>query len=344
MSKGKSSTSNEVDPTQMAMYKDLYERSKGIAGQPFIPYTGPRVAGYNPDQLAGFDQTRSMFDQSMGYDPRGSLNTLANMQAPSLLNADLNAYQNPYTSQVVDNTLSDLDRARKMAIGRDQDQAIGAGAFGGSRSGILEAETNRAFADQAARTSANLRRSGFDRATSLAGQDIGRELDNRRFQSGLQQSLLGDQYRNLGLMSGIGGQQQGLQQAGMDAGYGEFMRALNYGPQQLGLLAQGISAMPTQTSQTTWNRDRSMDSLGKGASAIGTIMGLFSDIRLKDNVELIGQIKGHNVYTWDWNDTAKDLGVDSPAKGVIAQEVLEVKPDAVAIHDSGYLMVNYGAL
>ena len=58
------------------------------------------------------------------------------------------------------------------------------GAFGGSRSGILEAETNRAFADQAARTAAGLRQGGFDRATSLAGQDINREIGNRGFQAG----------------------------------------------------------------------------------------------------------------------------------------------------------------
>ena len=366
MSKGKSTTTTTTDPTQMAIYKDLYDRSKGIAGQPFVPYTGPRVAGFNPDQLQGFDQTRSMFDQSMGYDPRGALNNIAGMETPgvspvtgnaaqlggpslfggsninrgdvrdltprSMLDVDLNAYQNPYTSQVIDNTLSDLDRARKMAVGRDQDQAIGAGAFGGSRSGILESETNRAFADQAARTSANLRQGGFDRATSLAGQDIGRdfaaqqmmsdtdrgiatqnallgqqtgmagmdarnrfgmqqgmfdqstgmanldaqnraafmrpdlEMQNRRFQSGLHQGLLGDQYRNLGLMSGIGGQQQGLQQAGMDAGYNEFMRALQHGPQQLGLLAQGVSALPTQTNTTQSSKPGLLDSLASAAS------------------------------------------------------------------------------
>jgi len=318
MSKGKSTTTTTTDPTQMAIYKDLYERSKGIAGQPFVPYTGPRVAGFNPDQLAGFDQTRSMFDQSMGYDPRGEINKIAGMEtpgvspvtgtaaqlgaAPSLLNVDLNAYQNPYTSQVVDNTLSDLDRARKMAIGRDQDSAIGAGAFGGSRSGILEAETNRAFADQAARTSANLRQGGFDRATALAGQDLGRlqrsqiqqgmfdqstgmanldaqnraafmrpdlTMQNRRFQAGLQQGLLGDQYRNLGLMSGIGGQQQGLQQAGMDAGYNEFMRALQYGPQQLGLLSQGVSALPTQTNTTQSSKPGTLGTLASMASLAG---------------------------------------------------------------------------
>ena len=250
---GESQTVNQsVDPAMMRIYNDVYNTGRTLANQPYIPYTGARVAGFNPDQLQGFDATRNMFGQSMGYDPRSALNNLANMSAPSILDRDIGAYQNPYTQQVVDTTLADLDRSRQMAVSRDQDRAIGAGAFGGSRSGVLEAETNRAFADQAARTSAGLRQGGFDRATSLAGQDIGREIGNRMFQSGLFGSQLSDQYKNLGLLAGIGRQQQGLQQAGLDQGYGQFMDARNYPMQQFGFLTGGAGLFPqTKNSQVT---------------------------------------------------------------------------------------------
>ena len=77
-----------------------------------------------------------------------------------------------------------------------------------------------------------------------------------------------------------------------------------------------------------------------GAAAIGT-----SDIRLKENIRQIGVSEGgHNLYQWDWNDKAKALGVDSPAIGVIAQEVKEKNPEAVITGDHGYLMVNYAGL
>ncbi len=112
--KGGSSTSVATDPRQMAMYEDLYNRSKGIAGQPFVPYTGARVAGFNPDQLRGFDQTRSLFDRSMEYNPMTGLNDLANQQAPSLLNTDISAYQNPFNEQVINQSLNDLDRERQI--------------------------------------------------------------------------------------------------------------------------------------------------------------------------------------------------------------------------------------
>ena len=271
MSKGKNTTtqSTMIDPAQLRMYQGLYDTARIVADQPYIPYTGSRIAGFNPDQLKAFDQTRSMFGQSMGYDPRGSLNTLAGMSAPSILDKDIGAYQNPYTQQVIDTTLADLDRSRQMAIGRDQDRAIGAGAFGGSRSGVLEAETNRAFADQAARTAAGLRQGGFDRATSLAGQDISREIGNRAFQAGLFGNQLADQYTNLGLMTGIGAQQQALQKAGLDQAYNQFLDARGYGGQQIGLLSSALGLMPQQTSTTQTGRKET----GAG-DILGSIMKL----------------------------------------------------------------------
>jgi len=476
MSKGKSTTTTTTDPAQMAIYQDLYNKSKSIAQQPFVPYTGARVAGFNPDQLQSFDATRNIFGQSMGFDPRQKLNTLANKSTPtvtpftgtatqlqpaamqqaaniapvdlysgasinrsdvrdvrpqSLLSTDLGAYQNPFQSQVIDNTLDDLNRARQLQIQSDQDAAIGRGAFGGSRSALLEAETNRNFAEQAARTAGDLRARGFDAATSLASQDIGRQFDadrfmsdadraiatqnasfgqqaglarqgllgdvaqnqasldarrfaadqsalnqfglqqgsynnamnmanmdainrarfmqpelemrNRQFQSGLLGNQLSDQYRSLGLLSGIGSQQQGLQQRGMDAGYNEFLRAIGYGPQQLGLLAQGVSALPGDSASTNQYKPGTMEQIGNAAGTIGAVMGLFSDERLKDNITLVGKSKGHNVYTWTWNDIAKKLGINTPEIGVIAQEVAHI-PNAVFEHESGYLTVNYGAL
>ena len=258
MSKGKSTTTTTTDPTQMAIYEDLYNRSKGIAALPFTPYSGPRVAGFNPDQLTSFDAARNMFGQSMANDPRGQLAGMG--QAP----LDINSFQNPYQEQVIDNAMADLNRGRQLQIQSDQDAAIGRGAFGGSRSAVLEAETNRNFADRAGNLAANLRQQGFDSSVANAMAD-------RNFRSGINQGLLSDQYRNLGLLSGIGAQQQGLQQGAMDAGYDEFLRSINYPKEQLGLLAQGVSALPTQSQQSQSYRPGFGDFLGGAASLAGSM-------------------------------------------------------------------------
>jgi len=414
MSKGSTVSNTAMDPQQMAMYQDLYNRSKSIANQPFVPYTGARVAGFNPDQLSTFDATRGLFNQSQQFNPQAGLANLSNraritpsatpfrgsatdinrsnirdVRPQSLLSTDLSAYQNPFQSQVIDNTIGDLNRARQMQIQSDQDAAIGSGAFGGSRSAILEAETNRNFADSVAKASGNLRSQGFDRATSLAGQDIGRQTDADRYMSGIdqavelgnagygnqfgmanmdainrarflqpqmemqnrqfQQSLLNDQvqnqYQNLGLLGNQGRSAQALSQAGMDAGYEQFQRAINYGPQQLGLLAQGLGGLPANSTTTQSRETGTGDILGTAAQIAGMYFLGQSDERLKENIKPIGKSEnGHNVYTWDWNDKAKELGVNDPTTGVLAQEVMKYMPEAVTKHANGYYMVNYGVL
>mgnify|MGYP003110549222 CR=1 FL=1 len=113
---GGETTTQSVDPAMMRIYNDVYNTGRTLANQPYIPYTGARVAGFNPDQLQGFNATRNMFGQSMGYDPRSALNNLANMSAPSILDRDIGAYQNPYTQQVIDTTLADLDRFKHKQV------------------------------------------------------------------------------------------------------------------------------------------------------------------------------------------------------------------------------------
>ena len=96
----------------------------------------------------------------------------------------------------------------------------------------------------------------------------------------------------------------------------------------------------------------SNSSSGGGSSgmwgAIGSIGAAIitkSDIRLKENIEYRGVISGIPVFTWDWNDEAKRIGVHkNPTFGVIAQEVQKTHPDAVIEGKDGYLMVNYGKL
>ena len=80
--------------------------------------------------------------------------------------------------------------------------------------------------------------------------------------------------------------------------------------------------------------------------ASGAARVIASDERLKENVEYYDTMpNGVKVYTWDWNDTAKSLGVDNtPPFGVIAQEIMKTHTDAVTMGEDGYLRVNYGKI
>ena len=273
---GKQTVTQQVDPQQQAMYNDLYGRAKGIASQPFVPYTGSRVAGFNPDQLRQFEATRGRFETGMQYDPITGLQGLAQQGTPqvcqvgSLLGADIGAYQNPYQQQVIDQYMADIQRQADIARGQAQSSAIGAGAFGGSSATLLESESQRPYIEQQARTAAGLRQSGFEQAQRAAESDISRqqqmamfapefELQARAQQAGLLGGLSAEQQRRMGGLGQIGAQQQQLQQMGLQVPYGEFQRALAYGPQQLGLLAQGVSAQPQNISKTSGYQPSSME-------------------------------------------------------------------------------------
>ena len=167
------------------------------------------------------------------------------------------------------------------------------------------------------------------------------ELRARQQQAGLLGGISAEQQARLGQLGQIGLQQQQLQQQALGVPYQEFQRALAYGPQQFGLLAagQGVTTPTTTTQQKTGTGDI----LGTAAQLAG--MYFLSDERLKENIKPIGKSEnGHNLYTWDWNDKAKELGVNDPTTGVLAQEVKKYMPEAVIEDENGYYKVNYGVL
>ncbi len=260
----KQTSSTQVDPAQMAMYEDLYGRAKGIAQQPFVPYTGSRIAGFNPDQLRQFQATRGLFESGMQYDPLAGLQELAQaptptiqpvtgFQAPTiqglqgpqpeqiggvstpqfrgLLGADIGAYQSPFQQQVIEQSMADIQRQADISRGQAQSRAIGAGAFGGSRSALLEGESQRPFIEQMARTSAGLRQAGFEQAQQAALSDLARQQQLGIFGAGQEQQRALEQARL--------GQQAGL--TGFEAQQQRAMRQAELG-QQAGLAGQDIQA------------------------------------------------------------------------------------------------------
>ena len=75
---------------------------------------------------------------------------------------------------------------------------------------------------------------------------------------------------------------------------------------------------------------------------IGVTKWLFSDVRLKEDIQFYEERNGIKFYTWKWNAEAKRVGAAMhPSFGVIAQEVRKIKPEAVEEGPYGYLVVDY---
>ena len=280
--------------------QDLYTKvsETGMQDLDFTPYTGSMVAGLTPDQQRVLERTRGMFDESMSLDPRAGISNLIaqgspNVQSASLLD-NLANYQSNLEGAVIDPFLADIDRRRDILTNRAKDRAIRAGAFGGSRSGIIESEATRPLDEATASTIAGLRLKGFQDAAKLADADAKRrqqafllepQLDLK--QMGLQANLLtgqlGDQYRNLGLLSSLGQQQQRLDQAQLAADRAEFDRRINDPFRQLQFLGSAINPIsPTVIGRDSRFKQYGFDlgdteEAGAGLTAAsGFLKGLFT--------------------------------------------------------------------
>lgn len=132
------------------------------------------------------------------------------ISAGQLANTNMSAYMNPYTNEVIDRSLSDLERGRQGAISNTQGQATAAGAFGGSRHGVADSLTNREFADSAGSLAANLRNAGWNTALNSAQFDIGNRMGADQYNaSSAMQAALANQ--GAGLTAGLAANSDNMQ-------------------------------------------------------------------------------------------------------------------------------------
>jgi hypothetical protein len=74
-------------------------------------------------------------------------------------------------------------------------------------------------------------------------------------------------------------------------------------------------------------------------NAVGNIATMLSDKTLKENIVKVGQSpSGFNIYEWNY------LWSPERFRGVIAQEVQKINPQAVLSNIFGHLMVDYSKL
>jgi hypothetical protein len=195
----------------------------------------------------------------------------------------------------------------------------------------------------------------------MGGQEAGEEsiLRNASMTGGLRsgdvQSNLYDyntQLQNQALLQSYNQQLQGLQGmaglqsntnaiAGMTANIGQTLgqghiaagQAQQVGSQQgIGNLL-GLGDIAGQAG--------AFEGLGGLLSkGIGWIGSLFSDRRLKNNLEKIGKVNGHNWYIWDWNIVANKMGLEGKSEGVLADELVKTNPECIGIKD-GFMIVDY---
>jgi hypothetical protein len=246
-----SSSSTSYTPTKATknLFYPVWNQAQQIASNSANPYGGQLSAGLDPmqQQAAGMAKDNIGAGKAavgsavggaqavQGYNPQ-------QVHAQSLGGTDLSQYLNPYMDSVAGGVLGQLNRGREMAINGQAGDFTKAGAFGGSRHGVADAETNRAFADTASNALNNIYSQGFGNAQQAAQFDIGNNLNAQGMnqQAGLSGAglnlnasgllgQLGAQQQQMGandalLVNQFGQQAQQNQQGALDRAYAEFQR------------------------------------------------------------------------------------------------------------------------
>ena len=123
-----------------------FQRGEGFDAQQWQGGTGPEALGYDAGQ----------FQRGAGYDAAGFDPT------------SVSAYMNPYETAAVQQAMGDIQRQGDIATAAQNAQSVQAGAFGGSRQGIMSSELGRNILEQQARSAVGMRSAGYQNAMAKA--------------------------------------------------------------------------------------------------------------------------------------------------------------------------------
>ena len=329
-----------------------------INQNPYQQYGGERIAGFSPMQQQAFQGAANMQpSQQLGFGSDlagaagiGALSTNyqgRNFRGGQFDNQAAEQYMNPYTQNVIDYQKSQALRDFQIAQPVRQAQAVQQGAFGGSRSAIVDAEAQRGLNSQLQGITATGQQAAFqnaqqqfnaDQARRLQAQQMGEQsrqygagLGMQGLQTGLQaagqlgqlgQTQYGQQMGINQLQSQYGQQQQQQAQRPLDMAYQDFQNQQNYPYKQLGFMSDLIRGLPLgqQSTQTMYQAPGS--TLGQLA---GLGLGAYGVSRMAE---------GGSVHDYaEGGDVTSDQNVENIMSKLSDQQLQQAKQAALSRQD-----------
>lgn len=210
---------------------NMLGKGAALSEQPYQAYQGPLTAGPSALQTTGFQNAANLATpMGIGQAAETAGGIAGQKQTSSFLApGTAQSYMNPYMRNVVDIQKQEAQRQADIASTARQGQQTQAGAFGGSRAAIMDAEAARNLALQQGQIEATGLQSAYDAAakqfnteqtTGLAGVNTQLQAAQAQGNLGATQNAAG--LANLNAQLGAGGTQQAIEQAGVTADKAAF--------------------------------------------------------------------------------------------------------------------------
>lgn len=292
---------------------DMLGKAQALSEIPFQPYTGALTAGTSELQNKAFQGIGGLTVPQNITQAGQTLGTYATQQQPAYQpgtyspiqfnQQNLQPYMNPYLESVLEPQRREMQRQADIARNAMQSRMAQAGAYGGGRQAIMESEAQRnlqqgladltakgyagAYEDAARRlgeeNTRGLEAARFGEQSRQFGQTTGLDALSRQIQAAQAQGQLGGEEARYGLANlaqqlSAGATQRDIEQAGLTADYGQFMREENYPKEQLQFLRQMISGIPGIASQSYYTQAPSAFESAVGGAQ--DIVGLLKTLKI----------------------------------------------------------------
>ena len=233
---------------------NMLGQGQALANMPYQAYMGPLTAGESALQTGAFQTASGLATPtSIGTaaDTAGGIATKAQDLAykPTTTSFDATqaqTYMNPYLQASLNPQLEEARRQSQITQQQNAAKMTQAGAFGGSRQAILDAETQRALGANLANITGQGYSTAYDKAMAQFNADQARKAQEAQF---------GATYGLQGLQTGLQAAQAqgGLGATEASTGLANLNAQLAAGQQQRGIEAEGIAADKAQFEEARAN-------------------------------------------------------------------------------------------
>ena len=274
-------TSSNLPEYARPFFERLMQSAEAEAGRPYLPYGGPRLAGFTPEQEAAFGAvegaalrdplamgaSQDYFSGIMeGATPFGGIDYTDVEEMRYDPTTGFQPFMDPYLEQVLDTQrrreTDIMEREARNLRGR----AVEAGAFGGSRPALEERQLRSDFGDRIGDLEAQQRSAAFrqaqdlgvnqferDRANILAARGQQQQEALREAESGvtaagkaagLDPQIFAQQAQQAEALEGLGLTRQQFEQANLDLARKDFINQRDYEKQMINFLGGVLRGVP----------------------------------------------------------------------------------------------------
>ena len=264
---------------------------QGLVETP-LPVIAQQVAGFSPAQQQAFTLAQQGIGGYMPYlqsaeAATGQAQNIATQAGQMFQPGAAQAFMDPYQQNVTQEALREIRRQGDIARQAQSAQAVKAGAFGGAREGVVQAETERGIQDiMSRRIFEDLSRNYQQALAASQGAGAG-QLQQAGMLGGLgkQYGALGttaqtQQLQDIQSLLGVGGFQQQLGQASLEAQRQNLMaqqmepyRRYSYGLEALAGLPFGGTTIQQKEVPTANPFLQALSGIGSLAYGLGQFTG-----------------------------------------------------------------------